>query len=69
MIKQCTGTRTLDGCSEYKLEDEFSNSNKNMCKVCEGEHRRAKYEKENRQTRQNDEDSKLFKQLITKPWV
>lgn len=64
MLIECIGTKTYKGCGEFKMEDEFSNSNKKMCRKCEGIRRRAKYEEKT-----NNPDDAFYKSVICRPWV
>ena len=65
VIKQCTGTKNRKGCGKYKAVEEFSISNKNMCRECDNEYKRKTYHGIELDA---DPIAKTFNDILTRPW-
>jgi len=64
MLKKCTGTKKIKGCGKFKLKEEFSPANKDMCRECENKLSRERYHGIEHQT----PEDKAFNSEISKPW-
>jgi len=64
MLKKCNGTKNVEGCGQFKLKEEFSLANKDMCRECDNRVRREHYHGIEHQA----PEDKTLNNEISKPW-